>query len=133
MQTFENLNQAISALRSYEANKPSTWPEALAEATLKASQELSPIASLVSYGEALYGYREEISQEAQELAAKLIAFGADNGLHGLGLDDRGLKIVAALRRDLGHTRTIGDWPDASEDPDALPRYTPAPEEEEPSE
>jgi hypothetical protein len=117
--TFDNITAARDFIMDYRASKLLDEPEAVIAKVRTLSASPSPVDQIVRIGEYLYAHRSEVADPSKDIAGGLIAFATINGWHGLLADDRGNRIVQALRRDLGETPPPGlDWPDPETDPPA---------------
>lgn len=123
MQTFDNLAAAREAIMTYRFGPLLDEGETVIETVQLLSAAVSPVAQVMHIGEYLYARRADIADSGKDLAGGLIAFATVNAWHGLLNDDRGNKIVQALRRDLGETPPIGlEWPDEVDDPAPLAMF-----------
>ncbi|WP_298195530.1 hypothetical protein [Novosphingobium sp.] len=113
MNFLSTLSDALEASSSL----PAELPEAVQAALLDASAKVSPVDKLVEIAEVLYAARAELDEDALVIAGQVIEFCTRNGWHGLTNDDRGDRMVAAIRRQLGEPHpTGGEWPDPETDP-----------------
>lgn len=95
----------------------------------------SPVDAICKTAELLYARRDDlelpIADEARELVAALAAFAAENGWHGMAINNRGGLIAQAMKRELAIKIPAGQAkpqkPD--EDPAPLDHYVVAPAEE----
>lgn len=116
MQFFDNIPAAVAAVYAHHASIPQTFPEELVEELGKAIAEVSPVAKIVAYGEALYAYQDDIANTHKELAASLLSLATEMGWHGLANEANGVGKVRALRREAGHVAPSGEWPKPESDP-----------------
>lgn len=105
-------------------------PASLQDFLLAAMGAPSPVDRIVKFGEALYAAAADLDDEGKILCAQMIGFASRNGWHGLAEDNRGGRIVMAMRRQLGETSPSGNWPDPEDDPAPLAEYTAIDEVEE---
>lgn len=85
----------------------------------------SPVDRIVKTGEALYAVSGDLNDEGKTLVAQLISFATMNGWHGLPQDNRGGRIVMAMRRDIGEDAPdTMPWPTADTDPVPLAEFAP---------
>lgn len=123
MLTFDTITECRNAIMDYRAGALTTEPEAVVTKVRDLSASPSPVDQIVRTGEYLYAKRAEISADGQSLAGGLVAFATVNGWFGLLENERGNKIVQAIRRDLGETPPTGvEWPDPADDPAELPQF-----------
>ena len=66
-----------------------------------AFNQISPVQRLASYGEALWACREQFAAEDRELAGQIGHFCASYSLFGYGDEQRGFRMLAAMRREGG--------------------------------
>lgn len=78
-----------------------------------AFNQMSPPQRLASYGEALWACRAEFAAEDRALMGQIGHFCATYSLFGYGVDQRGFRILAAMRRE-------NDEEGATQDPDLDP-------------
>jgi hypothetical protein len=77
----------------------------------------SPVDQISGLGEFIYANRKQMPDEFVEVGAALIAYANVNAWHELQQNQRGDRIVQALRRDSGEAPPAGmEWPDAETDP-----------------
>lgn len=120
MNTFGNLAAAREAIMVYRFGPLLEESAPVIAAVQELSASASPVDQVVRLGEFLYARRATIADSGKDLAGGLIAFATINGWHNLLADDRGNRIVQALRRDLGETPPVGlEWPDEADDPAPL--------------
>lgn len=125
MQTFEDIGTARNAIMDFRADHTADLPEDLRPTFRDLSASPSPVDQIVRIGELIYARRADMPNEAKELAVGLIAFASTNAWYGLLDDNRGGRIVGALRRGLGHAPLPGmSWPEEDTDPSGLPEFTP---------
>jgi hypothetical protein len=127
MQTFDNITEAREGIINYIVGALTTESADITAKIRQLNTSPSPVDQIVSIAEYLYAKRAEISIEGKSLAAGLAAFATTNGWHNLLADNRGNKIVQALRRDLGETAPAGvQWPNSVDDPAASPAFAEIP-------
>ena len=127
MQTFDNITSAREGIMNYIVGPLTTESADISTKIRQFNSSPSPVDQIVSIAEYLYAKRAEISNEGKNLAAGLAAFATTNGWHNLLADDRGNKIVQALRRDLGETPPAGvEWPSSVNDPTPSAIFAEAP-------
>lgn len=119
---FTNLVDAHAALRDWALANYSTLDEGLKEATAGIFQlGVSPVDTLVNSAEMIYAKRDDLGDDIKQIGSGIARFCADNGFHGLNIDQRGYKIA-----DLLEGKQIeGDAP-AAKDRYGLPPVPPAP-------
>jgi len=132
MTPFNNLNDMASAVQAFSTNFASKLPTVAQTAFANAASAISPIIKVCDVAEVLYAYQSQITDTPTQIAAQTLcgqcaAFGAMNGLNGLGVNGRGSGIMQAMQRDLGETPPVGmSWPLVANDPAFDGRYvTPA--------
>ncbi len=108
-------------LQNYLIAHGAALPEFTRNKVIEAAGSPSPVDRIVKVGEALYA-APGLSDEGKTLVAQLISFAAMNGWHGLADDNRGGRIVMAMRRDLGDEAPGGEWPDMADVPEPLSMY-----------
>lgn len=119
MITFDNIADAREAIAVYRFGALLDEDVAIVDKVRDLSASPSPVDQIVRVGEYLYAKRDEIADAGKGVAGGLIAFATVNGWHGLLADNRGNRIVQALRRDLGEEPPAGiEWPDPVDDPAA---------------
>ena len=120
---FDTLAAAKSGLTMFLMTKGATLADPLREHLAAALASPSPVDMLVQSMEALYAARAELGAEGKTVIGSLAGFIMANGWHGINADDRGYRIVRAMRRDLGEAAPDGvTWPDPSTDPAADTRF-----------
>lgn len=134
MRIFEGPADAADAARVYFIRNGDAWPEHMrAQVEPYTKSGMSPLDLMVRFTESVYANRDQVDQEAVEIAAGLAGFIDERGYHGR-LNGRATAMTAALRRDSGETAPAGrKWPAASTDPDPAPEYGPPPVNDEPAE
>lgn len=110
MQTFGSAMAAREAILDFRADHFSEVPE-LYRPRLKAQMIAVGVDQIVGTGEFIYANREAMPDPAKALAAGLIAFATLESWHGLAEDDRGSRIVANLRKELGEIKTAPAAPE----------------------
>lgn len=125
MEFPDNLADLGVAVQNFMMMRGGNLPENLRSAMLTALGAPSPVERVVKTGELLYGSRDIINDEAKALCAQLISFAAMQGWNGLNDDNRGGRIVQAMRRELGEKAPNGRWPKVPNDPERLPEITQA--------
>lgn len=118
----DNIQDLGTASQTFMMMHGASLPEALRNTLLEAISAPSPVDRIVKTGEVLYAARDTLNDDGKALCAQLISFAALQGWHGLGDDNRGGRIVQALRRDLGEKAPSGKWPAADTDPEPDSRY-----------
>lgn len=126
MEFPDNIEALGKAAQSFIMLKGSNLPEKVRDDVIAALGAPSPVDRIVKTGEALYAARADLDADGQTLCAQLISFAAMNGWHGLAEDNRGGRIVMAMRRDLGEDAPSGSWPEPETDPAPLAAYAPPP-------
>lgn len=118
--TFETIATAREAIMTYRFGALLAEDGAIITKVQALSASPSPVDQIVRTGEYLYSQRALIADDSLDIAGGLIAFATMNGWHNLLADNRGNRIVQALRRDLGEDPPIGmEWPEPASDPPAL--------------
>lgn len=121
----DNIQDLGTAAQTFMMTHGASLPEELRNTLLEAISAPSPVDRIVKTGEALYAARDTLNDDGKTLCAQLISFASLQGWHGLGDDNRGGRIVAAIRRDLGEKAPSGKWPVAETDPEPDSRFAPA--------
>ena len=119
-----NLSEGSRVMQDFSASgELAKLPDFTKEKVMSAMSELSMADQMVKFGEAIYANAANVNSEARNAAAKVIALAsglvsAIGPYHGLQNEDRGARMVAALRRRNGHVAPANSdgWPPASEDP-----------------
>jgi len=124
MRSFDTITDARKAIRKFNDD---ALPEHMRERFDTIASSPSPVDQIVKLGEFLYANRDQIDDDATELAGGLIQYATLNAWHGLADDARGDRIVQAIRRDLGEPAPNGvEWPDAASDPQPQPQHVMVP-------
>jgi hypothetical protein len=118
----DDIQTLGAAVQSYLMKNGSGLSKKLGADLIAALGAPSPVDRIVQAGECLYAARDELSGEGKELCAQLISFATMNGWHGLSEENRGGRIVMAMRRDLGEKAPSGSWPKGDTDPEADARF-----------
>jgi len=131
MEPFKNFEDANAAAMQYSQKmaEDESIPQAVIDLLHAATIKLSPVDRVCQSAEVIYCNRHQFDDEGKTLGVRLTAFAISNSFQRIGTEERGMGVINALRRDMGHERVLGEWPDPSEDPEANSKYT-APEEEE---
>lgn len=90
---------------------------------LAAALQQPRVKSVADYAEVLWAARAILSNADRALLGQLAHYAARYSLFGFHIDERGLRMTAAMRRDLGEA---GDWPSPDSDPEPIPGYAHAP-------
>lgn len=123
MQTFDNISDARNAIMDFRADHFADVPEDMRARFRELSASPSPVDQIVGVGEFLYANRERLTDASRALLGGLIAFATPNAWHGLIEDDRGNRIVQAMRRDLGEKAPAGStFPKPADDPQVKDHY-----------
>jgi hypothetical protein len=123
MITFDTIVAAREAIAAYRAGALLEESTTIIDKVAELHASPSPVDQIVRIGEYLYARRADIADEGKALLGGLIGFATIYGWHGLLTDDRGDRIVQAMRRDLGETPPEGEeWPLPASDPPALAIY-----------
>ena len=125
MEFPDNIEALGKASQTFLIMHGGSLPEHLRDQLLSALGAPSPVDRIVKAGEALYANAAGLNDEGKVLCAQLISFAALNGWHGLADENRGGRIVMAMRRELGEKAPSGKWPVAADDPEALAQYAAA--------
>lgn len=128
MEFPDNIEALGKASQTFLMMHGGSLPEHLRDHLLSALGAPSPVDRIVKAGEALYANAADLDNDGKTLCAQLISFASLNGWHGLADDNRGGRIVMAMRRELGEKAPSGKWPVAADDPEALSQYA-APSDE----
>lgn len=126
MLTFETITDAREAIMDFRAEHFADLPALYRPRFKELSASPSPVDQIVNLGEFIFANRAGMPDSAKALAAGLVAFATTNAWHGLLDDDRGNRIVANLRKDLGEIKS------APAAPEARPGYLIEAEAEEPA-
>lgn len=125
MQFPDNAEALGKATQNFIMLHGASLSEVVRDRLISALGAPSPVDRIVKTGEVLYAARESLNDDGKALIAGLISFASRNGWHGLGQDNRGTRIVMAMRRDLGEEATSGTpWPSPDDDPSPLAEYAP---------
>jgi len=111
MQTFETITDARDAIMDFRADHFADLDQRFRARFKELSASPSPVDQIVGLGEFVYANREAMPDSAKALGAGLIGFATTNAWHGLLDDDRGNRIVANLRKDLGEIKSAPAAPD----------------------
>ena len=99
-------------------------PEPTNEHVSKAVAEPSAIVTVMDTIEALYAMTEKTDQ-VRKLIIDLVSFAMPYGWHGIYEENRGVRMILAMRRDLGGEAPEGvTWPDEADDPAPAPKFSP---------
>src|SRR6478752_135099 len=127
MPEITDIPSALDALLEFRYNLPASTPEPLAEFIIAACAQVSPVDTIMGSLEPMYAYMDDLTIAGKELLLGLASLATTVGWHGLaGPEQRGMGIINALHRELGHEPTNGGWPDPEDDPAPLERFAPAP-------
>jgi hypothetical protein len=127
MAEITDIPSALDALNAFRYNLPASTPEPLAEFIIAATAQVSPVDTIMGSVEPMYAYLGDLTIAGKELLLGLASLATTFGWHGLaGTEQRGMGIINAVHRELGHEPTNGEWPDPEDDPEPLERYAPAP-------
>lgn len=116
MLTFDTITDAREGIIDFRVEHFSEMAVPYRARFKELSASPSPVDQIVKLGEFVYANRAALPDTAKALGAGLIAYATTNAWHGLLEDDRGNRIVANLRKDLGEIKT------APAAPDPLPGY-----------
>jgi len=116
MISFGNLADAKTAVMDFRADHFAALPARLQTRFKELSASPSPVDVIVGVGEFIWANREDVGDEAKQLAASLIAYATVWSYHSMDVDDRGNRIVRNLQMEVGE---VDDAPGA---PDAAPGY-----------
>jgi hypothetical protein len=123
MEFPDNIQALGNAAQTFVMLHGATLAEDVRDRVIAALGAPSPVDRIVKTGEALYAARADLNEAGKMLVGQLISFAAMNGWHGLAEDNRGGKIVMAMRRDLGEAAPAGgSWPEPEEDPEPLAEF-----------
>lgn len=118
--TFDTIAAAREAIMTYRFGALLEEGATIIAKVQALSASPSPVDQIVRTGEYLYSQRALVADDSLDIAGGLIAFATINGWHNLLADNRGNRIVQALRRDLGEDPPAGmDWPAPETDPVSL--------------
>lgn len=117
-----SLPAASRLMQEFAAAELSNLSDFTRTKVIEALSELNIADQLVKFGEAIYADAKNVNAAARNAAAAIIGFASGftgyGPYHGLQLDNRGGRIVAALRRRNGHVSPNPDgWPAANTDPE----------------
>ena len=122
MQSYTTISEALGAVRTLAYNPPTTLSAELVATLVSASNEISPVSAIVNVSEALYARRDELGNDELAIAAGLASFATENGWHGLAVEDRGVGMVTAMRREAGESPIGRAWATADKDPEAKAEF-----------
>lgn len=123
MEFPDNIEALGKASQNFIMLHGASLPEAVRDQVIAALGASSPVDRIVKTAEALYAARDDLNDEGKTLVAQLVSFAAMQGWHGLSVDNRGGRIVQAMRRDLGEKAPGSTkWPAADTDPDPAPEF-----------
>ena len=128
MTEFQDIQQALAALREFTASPPASLPDPLLAHLQRAVGEVSPALAIGSAAEALYAFLDKLTNAGKDLLASLAAFATTFSWYELGVDGRGHGIVKAARRERGEEPPGDSWPDPADDPAPRPFFLPPPTE-----
>jgi len=111
MQTFETIGEAREGIMDFRADHFGDLDERFRARFKELAASPSPVDQIVSLGEFVFANRDDMPDSAKALGAGLIGFATTNAWHGLLDDDRGNRIVANLRKDLGEISRAPEAPD----------------------
>lgn len=120
---FDTLPEAEAGARDFAYNPPASLPDDVKSALLAIQADNpSPVDRIVKTGELLYARLDDLTQAGKRLVADLIGYATVASWHGLGADERGMRIIKAARRELGDESPTGSWPDPETDPEPKPEF-----------
>lgn len=123
MEFPDNIAALGEASQTFIMMHGASLPEDVRTKVIAALGAPSPVDRIVKTGEALYAAREDLNDEGKTLCSQLISFAAMQGWHGLADENRGGRIVQAMRRDLGEKAPGSTkWPSAEDDPAPAPEF-----------
>lgn len=123
MTPFDSITAAKNGLTTFLMTKGATLGEGLRGHLVDALACPSPVDMLVQSTEALYAARADLDADGKALIGSLAGFIVTNGWHGINTDDRGNRIVLAMRRDNGEEAPAGViWPEPESDPASDSRF-----------
>lgn len=128
MPAFPDGETARAALRTFDREPGfDALPEDLRAALLETAMAFSAVDAVCQTAELIYARRGEVTGQLLALGAGLAAMAATLGWQGFGVEARGAKISAALRREAGEPHPIEGqaWPDPEADPEPVARFVPA--------
>jgi len=130
MEFASSIAEAQARLQTYLIGHGAALPDFTRDRVIEAASSPSPVDAIVQSAEALYAIAADLDNAGRETVAVLIAFAAQNGWHGLPIDNRGGRMMMAMRRMNGEEAPAGlPWPDAESDPAPKPEFVaPAPVE-----
>ena len=111
MITFDSFPAAREGIMEFRAEHFGDVPEYLRPRFKDLAASPSPVDQAVNLGEFIFANREALGDKAKELGAGLIAFATQMSFHGLDIDDRGNRIVANLRKEIGEIKTAPAAPE----------------------
>jgi len=118
-----SIDAAKQALTRYMMLNGNTLPEHTQNHVIEAMAEPSPVDMLVRSMEALYAAKGDLNPAGLTIVGQLAGFIVPNGWHGINQDNRGTRIVRAMRRELGEPAPEGtEWAEAETDPEPQARY-----------
>lgn len=116
MEDFETVGEALSAMITLLTTQGQDMPPYVRQHLVDAWAKGSVDALVDGIG-ALYAARSELSASAVTLAIGMTRLASRHRFYGLGDDDKGLRMIEALRRDRGDEAITGfPWPDPVNDP-----------------
>lgn len=117
MTPLSSLGEVLAAIDKFLILHARDLDQQSVDTLLEATAKVSPVEKIVDTGELLYAIRDTLDEDGLTLAGQAIEFATRNGWHGLGTDNRGQRMVDALRRQLGEPHpTGGEWPAKDTDP-----------------
>lgn len=124
MQEFTTISAALTAFQAYVHGPAETLDDGVTDLLMTHVAQPSPVAAICNGLEVLFANREDLDAAGKELCASLASFATSNGWHGLAADERGVGMIGAVRRDLGHTKPGGgSWPSKADDPAGKSQFT----------
>lgn len=119
----ESIAEALARLQAYMIVHGAALPDFTRARIIDAMSSTSYVPAIVDSAEALYAIAADLDDAGRETVAVLIAFATQLGWYGLTVDNRGGRIMMAMRRMNGEEAPAGlPWPEAESDPAPKPEF-----------
>lgn len=112
MQIFKDAEEARNAIMDFRAEHMSEVPEDLHPLFRQHTARGGGVDIICHTADFIWANRERMGDNAKGLAASLFAFAMQYGWHETAVEDRGPRIVANLRKEIGEIKSAPAAPDA---------------------